>query len=461
MTTNLEADRLQRRLDDLIAAHKIPGASVAVLTEQGVAEAASGTINKNTGVETTTDTVFQIGSITKVWTATLIMMLVDEGLLDLDEPVVRYLPEFKVADAEVTSRVTLRHLLSHSSGICGDHILDTGRGDDNLERYIETCGELGQEHELGATMSYCNTGYSVSGRIIEKITGKVWDQVLRERIIVPLGLTHTNTLPEEALLHRTAAGHVKAPGADAPEVAPFWMLPRSAGPAGLVNATAAEVIAFARLHLDEGRAPDGTQLLSPAAVKQMQEPQIDVPDRYTLGDKWGLGWILFDWGGHRLFGHDGSTVGQYAFLRVLPDPRVAICLLTNGGEASNAFKEICAEVMKEVAGIEVPRPPEAGETPADLDLSLYEGEYRRFNVALQLTRTGDTGLTAKVTTSGPLAEMLPEEQRTSEMALVPVDREVFLAKSETSPTPVPLVFFDFDGDRPKRMHFGARAMTRS
>ena len=111
------------------------------------------------------------------------------------------------------SAVTLRHLLSHTSGIDGDHFADFGRGDDCLERYVESCSSLEQTHPLGATMSYCNTGFSVLGRVIEVVTGKVWDAVMRERLFEPLGLEHTSTLPEEAIMHRAAVGHIKpSPG---------------------------------------------------------------------------------------------------------------------------------------------------------------------------------------------------------------------------------------------------------
>jgi len=99
-------------------------------------------------------------------------------------------------------------------------------------------------------MSYCNTGYSVIGRVIEKVTSQIWDQVLRERIITPLGLTHTDTLPEEALMFRAAVGHVED------ELAPMWMLPRSCGPSGLINSTAEDLLTFARMHLDDTGAVD-------------------------------------------------------------------------------------------------------------------------------------------------------------------------------------------------------------
>jgi CubicO group peptidase (beta-lactamase class C family) len=143
---------MQERLEAVLAEHKVPGATLGILRDGKTTVYAAGVANANTGVEVTEDTLFQIGSITKVWTASIIMMLVDEGVLDLDAPVVTYLPELKLADADVTARVTLRDLLSHRSGIGGDHLLETGRGDDTLERYVETCAARGQGHELGATM---------------------------------------------------------------------------------------------------------------------------------------------------------------------------------------------------------------------------------------------------------------------------------------------------------------------
>jgi len=457
--TVLAMTDLQSRLEAVLAEHRVPGATLGVLDGDEVTVYAAGIANQNTGVEVTEDTLFQIGSITKVWTATLVMMLVDEGVLDLDAPVVSYLPEFKVADPQVTATVTLRDLLSHRSGIGGDHILDTGRGDDVLERYLETCAELGQEHDLGATMSYCNTGFSVAGRVLEKVTGKVWDQLLRERLIAPLGLTHTNTLPEEAILFRAAVGHVDAPDGGQ-QVAPMWVLPRSAGPAGLINARAADVLTFARFHLDEGRAPDGTQLLSPGAVKQMQEPQIDIPDRFTLGDQWGIGWILFGWDGHRGYGHDGSTLGQRAYLRVLPESRLAVTLLTNGGSSFEAFRALVTEIAKERAGVDVPPWPTLPDTAPTLDLSKYAGHFGRLNVDIELRVDGDH-LVGEIKQSGPLAEALPERDRAEQVEARPIDREVFLLSGASLPTTMPLVFFDFDGDGvPKRFHMGARAMTR-
>ncbi len=234
-------------------------ASATVWTRR--ASRAYGLLNKETGVETTEDSVFQIGSMTKVWTATLVMQLVDEGKLDLDAPVIDVLPELELSDRDVAARLTMRHLLTHTSGIDGDVFTDTGRGDDCLERYVALLAEAAQNHPLAATWSYCNSGFVLAGRVIEKLTGGTWDAAIKERLVGPLGMTHTGTLPEEALLHRAAVGHVSET-APSPRGAAAWALPRALGPAGLVNSTRADVLAFARMHLTGGLAPDGTRILS-------------------------------------------------------------------------------------------------------------------------------------------------------------------------------------------------------
>ena len=282
----------------LLERHHVPGAAVGVLHRGEVTTAAAGVVNLDTGVEATPDTVFQIGSQGKMWTATVLMQLVDEGRVALDVPVRTYLPTFAVADRHVSENVTLRHLLSHTSGIDGDNFADFGRGDDCLERYVESCAALEQTHPLGATMSYCNTGFTIIGRVIEVVTGKVWDAAMRERLFEPLGLTHTGTLPEEALLHRVAVGHISpSPGAP-PQVAPVWMLPRACGPMGLINSTVADVLTFARLHLGHGVADGGSRLVAESSIRAMHHAQVESPDPYTLGSHWGLGVILFDWDGH-------------------------------------------------------------------------------------------------------------------------------------------------------------------
>src|SRR5437763_4910361 len=224
----------QTRLDELIAEHKVPGAALGIALGDESLELAAGTVNVNTGVATTTDTLFQIGSITKVYTATMVMQLVDEGKVGLDEPVITYVPELVLADAEAARTITVRHLLTHTSGIDGDLFEDYGRGDDCVERYVASFGSLAQMAPPGSFFSYCNSGFVLAGRLIEKIDGVGFDQALRTRVLSPIGATASTMLPEEAILHRVSVGHMKPPDKDDPVVIPQWVLPRALGPAGLL-----------------------------------------------------------------------------------------------------------------------------------------------------------------------------------------------------------------------------------
>ena len=449
----IDIKRWQDRLALLADKHGVPGAQLAILDGDEVAEAAYGVLNLRTGVESTTDSLFQIGSITKVWTATLVMQLVDEGKLDLDAPLVDYLPEFKVADADVTRTVTTRHLLAHTSGIDGDLFLDTGRGDDAVEKYVAACADLKQNHPLGATMSYCNSGYIVLGRLIEVLRGQTWDAVLQERLFKPLQLTSAGTLPEEALLHRAAVGHITPPGGEI-TVTPMWGIFRSCGPAGLIHATAADTIAFAKLHLADGVAPDGTRVLSAESARAMRQPQVEVPDRWTLGSHWGLGWILMEWGGRPVYGHDGNTLGQAGFLRIVPDAGIAICLLANGGHTRDLFMDLFAEILGEIAGVDMPARLEPAATPPKVDVSRYAGEYAREGVEMTLSVEGDE-LKGVVRATSELSKALGGEDP-EPMRVVPVKDNVFVAKGPDDESWIPFVFFQLP-DGSEYVHFGARA----
>lgn len=453
----IERGELQARLEASIERHDVPGAALGVLADGRVVEAAAGVVNLNTGVETTTDTVFQIGSQGKTWTATVIMQLVDEGLLDLDTPVQTYLPGFKVGDPDVSAAVTPRHLLAHTSGIDGDYFEDFGRGDDCLERYVESCAVLEQTHPLGATMSYCNTGYVILGRIIEVLTDKVWDAAMQERLFAPLGLTHTSTLPEQAILHRAAVGHLK-PGPEEPvQVAPIWVLPRITGPAGLINSTVADILKFAQLFIDDGKGPDGTQIVSAEAIAQMKEAQIEIPDPHSLGSHWGAGLILFDWDGRRLCGHDGATIGQGSRLRILPEDGLAVTLVGNGPGLEQVYREMFSELFSELAGITMPSLPQRPEIAPDIDLTRYEGAYERLAVRYDLTANGGR-LEGTVTLSGPLAAMLPNPVQ--KISMVPVDAKTFLSYDEGESEPSPAAFYGFEDDVPQYLHNGVRANRR-
>ena len=452
----LERQHWQQRLTELAEAHRVPGAQLGIsrLGDEPLV-VSTGVLNKATGVEVTDDSVFQIGSISKVWTATLAMQLAEQGRLDLDAPIAGVLPELRLADPDVTKQVTMRHLLTHTSGIDGDVFTDTGRGDDCLERYVDRLAEAGQNHPLGVTFSYCNSGFSLAGRVIEKLTGHTWDAALRERVFTPLGLTHTVTLPEEALLLRAAVGHVSEGDAE-PHPTKIWGMPRSIGPAGTITASAGDVLTFAQMHLSNGVAADGSRVLDAASAEEMTTHQVDLPDQYTLGDSWGLGWIRFGWDGRRVIGHDGTTLGQAAFLRILPDRDLAVTLLTNGGNSRDLYEDLFREIFSELGDLTMPPPltPPAQE-PA-VDAKPHLGTYERAGARIEVLENED-GLRLRQTATGAIAELM--EVKTHEFDLVPVRDSLFVFRAPGTKTWAPVVFYRLPTGE-QYVHAGVRATPK-
>ena len=448
----LDRAHWQDRLSTLADKHGVVGATLAIGQGGELVEAAAGVLNLRTGQPVTPESVFQAGSITKVWTATLVLQLVDEGLLDLDAPVAGYLPGFRIADERVSSTVTARQLLSHTSGIDGDLFLDTGRGDDAVARYVDAMATLTETVPQGKVMSYGNSGYTLLGHLVATLRGSVYEQVLRERLLEPLGLQSAGMLPEEALLWGAATGHVQAAGAESPVVTPQWGIFRSAGPAGLLHSTAAAQLAFARLHLDGGVTADGTRLLSAESAAAMLVPHVEVPDRWLLGSHWGLGWILSTWGDQPVFGHDGTTLGQNAFLRVVPGRDLSVCLMTNGGRAPRElYNDLVGEVATALAGVApkpLPEPTEVALVPAD-----YVGTYSREGMTYQVEAT-DEGLQVTMRSTSALAIQPPVTA-----PLLPHSSSVLLARLPGAGSLMPVVFFDLDGDR--YLHTGARTTRRT
>ncbi len=339
---------------------------MAVLAgDDEVFDAAAGVLSKATGVEATPDSVFQIGSITKLWTSTLVMQLVDEGKVDLDAPVRTYLPEFKIRDEDAAAQITVRQLLTHTSGFEGDIFTDTGLGDDCVEKYVGVLHDVPQLFPPGEQFSYNNAGYCVLGRLVEVLREKPYDTCVRDHLITPLGLTHAANGPYEAILFRAAVGHVEnEPGAGY-EPAPVWALARSNAPAGSMLAMRPrDLLAFAQMHMNDGKAADGTQVLAPGTAATMHARQVDLPDLGIMGTSWGLGFERFDTPEGAIIGHDGNTIGQAAFLRIVPEAGFAVALLTNGGDIISLYQDLVGHLIEELTGHPSPAAPGPAGRPA-------------------------------------------------------------------------------------------------
>lgn len=448
---------LQARLDELREKSGVPGAAVGVMRGDDVVEAASGVLDVETRRPVTTDTLFHLASVTKVYTATLVMTLVDEGVVDLDVPVTTYLPSFTVPDADATKTLTTRHLLTHTSGIDGDKFDSFGRGDDALERYVESCSTIGQVHPVGATWSYCNSGLNIAGRVVEVVTGTTWDEALRERVLAPIGATRTVSMPEDLVWWPFAVPHVDEDGTTTP--LRKWQGDRAAGPCGGLVATAADVLRFAALHDRGGLAPDGTRVLSEDAVTQMVTPQFTLPEG-TGGDTHaGIGWSMSEVSGGRWqVGHGGDLVGTHAVFERIPAERLAVVVLANGDKIDQIAEPMLEEVFGSV-GVRRPEKPRPPEVPPQVDVAARAGSFQTVAVRIDLRAEEDHLAGTIRIRDSKIAEMFPESQRERSVSFHPVTPDRWLAKLPGSDDWTPAVFSESNGRR--YLHMGGRAFVEA
>ncbi|HEY7279632.1 MAG TPA: serine hydrolase domain-containing protein [Trebonia sp.] len=452
---------ITEKLPALLAEHKVPGAAIGVYSGGEIFDFASGVLSHATGVAATPDSVFQVGSITKTWTATLVMQLADEGLLDLDATVVTYLPDFDLADSDAAKTMTVRQLLCHKAGFEGDVFTDTGNNDDCVEKYVATLRTDPQLFPPDDMFSYNNAGYCVLGRIIEVLRGKPFDQALREHLFAPLGLTHAATDANSAILFRAAVGHLPNPQDPdgQPVPAPMWSLVKSNAPAGAMLAMRPrDLLAFAAMHLNDGKAADGTQVLSAASATAMRDKQVTVPPLGLMGTHWGLGFELFDFPTGFVFGHDGGTVGQSAFLRIVPGQNIAIALLTNGGNPIAVYFEVYRHLLKVLADIDLPDNPVPPTNPDRIDAAKYLGTYANSMGKTEIAQDDDGRIWMTETPLGELAELIGEVEKTE---LVHLENDTLIAATPKYGIYLPQVFIGDDGSgRSLYIHSG-RAIRRA
>jgi len=404
---------LDEQVAPLLEKYDVPGAAWAVLHDGEVVDGSAGVLSKATGVEATADSVFQIGSVTKLWTATLVMQLVDEGKVDLDEPIRTYLPEFEIADEEAAARITVRQLLSHTAGFEGDIFTDTGMGDDCVEKYLGVLGEVPQLFPPGERFSYNNAGYCVLGRLVEVLREKPYDECLREQLFAPLGLTHAATTAYDAILFRAAVGHIELEPGAGYQPAPIWAMARSNAPAGsMLSMRPRDLVTFARMHLEDGRAADGTQVLAPGTAARMHEAEVQLPPIGMMGSAWGLGFERFDTPDGDFIGHDGNTIGQAAFLRMVPEAGLAVALLTNGGDSFSLYRDVVGHVLEALGGVHPPEMPVPPADPEPVEASRYVGTYSAEVADLIVSQDDDGKVWVETVPKGMFEELgeLPDRK---------------------------------------------------
>ena len=382
--------------------HRVPGAAVGLLAGDREEHAAFGVASLSSLRPVTPETLFQIGSLTKTFTATAIWRLIDEGALELDARVRAYLPELTLEDETAATEVTVANLLDHSAGWYGDQIFDTGDDDGSIARYVaERFPLLPPIFPVGEYFSYNNAAFILQGRLIEVTTGTTYNAAMKNLLLGPLGL-------EDSLLDHAAVrqrpftdGHFAVPINGKPSVAvmtPLWF-PRSLEPAGGIWATTRDVIRYGRFHLDAGTVLGTANVVSPQSLLQMREPAMPVPG-FPL--EMGRNWFVQDVEGTRVFWHAGDTLGQHTDFFAIPEQRFALVVLTNGqgggGTAATAALDAALSQFPALAplagtiglGHLFPAPVDAPVMTLTADeLAEYAGRYANPSQILTIAAKGE------------------------------------------------------------------------
>ena len=336
---------------DALRAARIPGAALGILSGGREEHATFGVASLASLQPVGPDTLFQVGSLTKTYTATAIWRLIDQGIVALDGPVRRYVRGLRLRDRRTAETVTVANLLDHTAGWYGDDTVCTGDDAGALGRYVETrMPELPQLFDCGEFFSYNNSAFQLLGLLTEIAVGTDYNDAMQRLVLGPLGLAETVLDHDVVRKRRYADGHVTMPvnGRDTVAVqTPLWV-PRCADPAGGIWSTSRDVLRYARLHL--GAQPPGrTPFLRPASLRAMQEPAVEVPG---LDLQMGRSWFIQDVEGVRALTHNGDTLGQHTVFLAVPQRRFAFVLLLNGQPGAAAGLAALDAALSRYRGLE-------------------------------------------------------------------------------------------------------------
>jgi CubicO group peptidase (beta-lactamase class C family) len=342
------ADALMLRL---MSTYKVSGAALALIKDGGILlEKGYGFRDLETDAPVTTATLFNIGSISKSFTALGIAQLVDQHQVDLDTPVIRYVPDLRLSDPRAMQAVTLRQLLSHTSGLPPDEQWPR-QVPPTREGIVREFATMPITAEPGARFQYCSRCVVLAAYALEQIDGQSWEAYTRTHIFVPLGMATASFGPlglEQApdraqpYRHDAVSGEVPIPWSRLQYL-------QSLGPAGGIDASVDEMARYALLQLGDGTM-SGHRVVSPQMMAELHRPEIAVGADWTTAARiqnlrYALGWFTADVRGVHLVCHNGENPGFWAAIVLAPSSKAGVVILTNG--ESNLFTDAATRSLLE------------------------------------------------------------------------------------------------------------------
>ncbi len=368
------AAALERFIDHEMRDKGLPAVSVALVDDQEIVWARGlGYARPADSVPATAETVYRVGSVSKLFTAIGVMQLVERGVLDLDARVGRWLEDFRPANPFDTP-ISLRHLMAHRSGLVrepptGNYFDDTGA---DLGATVASLNTTALVYEPGTRTKYSNAGIAVVGRVLEAVTAEPFARQLDAAVLEPLGMRSSAFEPRPELKARLAAAGMWTYDGRAFDAPAFEL---GMAPAGSMYSTVTDLGRSLSMLFADGRAASGEQVLSRESLEEMWRPQVAAPGA-TAG--YGLGFGISTLDGHRRIGHGGAIYGFATALAALPDQKLGVVAVTTV-DAANAVTDRIADAALRLMlaarqGLPLPVPDTTLPVSAEL-LTTLPGRY--------------------------------------------------------------------------------------
>jgi len=382
---------LRALLREHASRHAVPGAAIGVLHDGAAATAFFGVEDVTTGLSVTAQTGFSAGSLTKSMVATVVARLAQEGRLALDDAVGAHVPELR--GCRWAERASVRDLMANRSGLPLRADLEFGfdeRKEADDGALSRLAADVAVAEPIGEFWSYSNVGWCLLGRAIETATNTAWEYAMG-RSLADVGMRDTTFRPD---IPRTRVSGHEVTAAGPVPVEP--LSGRAYGPAGTTAVTTVDdLLRFAALHLQD------------PSLAGLRKVHADVSIDGWL-DAWCLGWARFEWAGEPVWGWDGLVNGERSVLRLLPDQKAAVALMTNAGTGRAMHRSLLTELVADLFAVGIPAlrlEPEPG-VPGDLE--RYAGVYAWPDRRVEVTVT-DSGLLIQ---GEHEREALPLDERT-------------------------------------------------
>lgn len=359
-TSSTNADQDFAAIDEYVQKQmeeaRLPGVALGIVKGDEIVHLKGFGEADDSGRKVTARTPFIIGSNAKSFTALAIMQLVEEGKVELDAPVQRYIPWFRVADPEASRRITVRHLLNQTSGLPATADAYLLKGEDGsagaLEKGVRSLSTAELAAPVGESFAYCNMNYATLGLIVQTVSGTPYEQYVEEHILAPLKMDNSFMSPWEAERHGLATGHEYWFGR--PFSGGGMPYNRASTPSGLIVSDAEDMSHYLIAQLNGGRYGEA-RILSPEGIAELHRGDTEPVKLGDVTASYGMGWADIEAaGGTRIVAHNGDTGDFHAKMLLAPESGWGVVVLMNGSNSlrEGGMDETANVVMARLVGIE-------------------------------------------------------------------------------------------------------------